>query len=447
MLRTSFFAIALLATGLVHAQTPPGDLTLTQVSGNFTQPVAVRHAGDDSGRLFVLEKRGIIQLVKNGVTQGTPFLDLRTQLPFGGGIPSQGDERGLLGLAFHPNYEQNGIFFVSHTQTDGRQGIARYQVSAGNPDVADAGSRTLIIALNDPASNHNGGDIVFGPDGYLYYSMGDGGPQGDPNGFAQCLWRKPQDNDPTNCTPGGGTNYALLGKLMRLNIDQTTASASAEMCGVTTGQPANYAIPADNPFVGSSNTCDEIYAYGMRNPWRISFDRVTGDLYVGDVGQGTWEEVTVIPAGVKGANLGWRCFEGTSVFNATGPCSPAPASVAPFQTYQHASVPAGFRCSISGGYRYRGPIQGFRGVYVYGDYCTGEVFFATRAINGTWSGPLANPTQWQDSPYSVVGFGEDEAGNLYLINQPSTAANGSILRFSSASENSAIFEYGMEGGG
>lgn len=437
--------LLLLGAG-AQAQTPPADLTLVQVGGNVIQPTALRSPRDGSGRLFVLEKRGVIKLIINGVIQPIDFLDMRSQLPFGGSTPSQGDERGLLGMAFHPNFASNGLFYVSHTQTNGDQGIARYQVLAGNPNAADAASRTLIIRIPDLATNHNGGDIHFGPDGYLYYSMGDGGPQNDPHGFAQCLWRKPADNNPSNCSPGGGTNYYLLGKILRLDVDNPTASASSEMCAATAGAPANYSIPADNPFVGSANTCDEIFAYGMRNPWRISFDRLNGDMYVGDVGQNVWEEITLIPAGLRGANLGWRCFEGTTVFNSTGPCNPTLSNhLPPFQTYQHANAGGGFRCSVTGGFRYRGPISGLRGTYVYGDYCSGEVYFATRNAAGVWSPGVGSVSVWQDVNYNISSFGEDEVGNLYLLHQPSTAANGAIYRFSSASDNDAIFEQGFEG--
>lgn len=427
--------VALFVAAGVSAQTPPPDLTLTEIvaPGQLTQPLAVRHAGDGSGRLFIVQKNGVIRLYKNGALVATPFLSISV---------ATSSEQGLLGLAFHPNYDgtTERRFYVAYTSTESAnpQRIAEFQTTAGDPDTADVSTRREVIRVLDLAGNHNGGDIVFGPDGFLYWSMGDGGPQGDPNGFAQCLWKKPADGNPANCSPGAGTNYFLLGKIIRIDPTQTTASATAEMCAATEGQPAGYRIPADNPFVGSSNTCDEIVHYGMRNPWRISFDRVTGDLFIADVGQNTWEEATFIPAGSKGVNLGWKCFEGTTTFYTSAPCNvPLVGYQPPFQTYQHVSS----RCSVSGGHRYRGPIGAFRGTYINADYCTGEIFFSTRNSDGTWSPALTQVNVWQNTPYSIAGLGEDEAGNVYVNN----ITGGGVYVFTSASDNSAVFEHGFEG--
>lgn len=429
------------------AQSPPADLTLTQIqpAGTFSNPLAIRHAGDDSGRIFIVQKGGTIRVfnTRTNTLLATPFLTIPV---------STSSEQGLLGLAFHPNYDgvNERRFYVAYTVPSGHptlsagtQALAEFSTFSANPNAGDPGSRREVMAVLDMASNHNGGDIVFGPDDMLYWSMGDGGPQNDPSGFAQCLWRKPQDNTPTNCSPGGGTNYALLGKIIRIDPTTPTASATSEMCAATAGQPAGYSIPADNPYVGSSNTCDEIVHYGMRNPWRISFDRLNGDLYIADVGQGTWEETTRVPAGQFGRNLGWRCFEGTAAFNSTGPCAtnPLPNRLDPFQTYQHVNSPNGeFRCSITGGYRYRGPIEGLRGMYISADYCSGEIYFAS--FNGsTWSPGLAQVNIWRDEPYNIAGFGEDEQGNVYVGGY----TNGALYRITSASDNSAIFEFAFEG--
>ena len=435
MLRFALLLTAMLVAPCALAQTPPPDLTLTQIvaPGAVSQPLAVRHAGDGSGRIFIVQKNGVIRVYKNGALVATPLLTISV---------ATSSEQGLLGLAFHPDYDgvNERRFYVAYTQTTSGnpQAIAEFRTTVGNPDVADLTSRREVIQVPDVAGNHNGGDIVFGPDGYLYWSMGDGGPQGDPNGFAQCLWKKPLDGTPSNCSPGGGTNYFLLGKIIRIDPTQTTASASSEMCAATAGQPAGYRIPPDNPFVGSNQTCDEIMHYGMRNPWRISFDKVTGDLFIADVGQNAWEEATYLPAGSSGVNLGWKCFEGTTTFTTAAPCNvPLVNYLPPFQTYQHLSG----RCSITGGYRYRGPIGALRGTYINSDYCTGELYFSTRAANGTWSPGLTQVNVWQDTPYSIAGFGEDEAGNVYVTN----IGGGGVYVFTSASDNSAIFEHGFEG--
>lgn len=433
---------ALLIPACLQAQTVPPDLTLTQVvaPGQLNQPLAVRHAGDSSGRIFIVQKGGTIRVYKNGALVATPLLTMAV---------CASSEQGLLGLAFHPDYD--GVterrFYVSYTASAANcnvtspapsQRVAEFQTQVGNPDLADLTSRREVIEVLDARGNHNGGDIVFGPDGYLYWSMGDSGVQNDPNGFAQCLWKKPEDAAPANCSPGAGTNYFTLGKVLRIDPTQTTASATSEMCAATAGSPAGYRIPADNPFTGSSNTCDEIMHYGMRNPWRISFDRVTGDLYIADVGQGTWEEVTFVPAGSKGVNLGWRCFEGTNVFSSQAPCNvPLVNYIAPFQTYQHLSG----RCSITGGYRYRGPISALRGTYINSDYCTGELYFSTRSAAGTWSPGLTQVNVWQDTTYSIAGLGEDEAGNVYVTD----ITGGGVYVFTSASDSSAVFEHGFEG--
>jgi len=432
----AIFASACVLTSAAFAQTIPADLTLVPVA-TANSPVAVRNARDGSNRLFIVEKGGVIKILKNGSVLPTPFLTVPV---------STSSEQGLLGLAFHPQFASNGKFYVSYTRASGGpvlgisadQVLAEYQIGVGTPDVANPASRREILAIPDLASNHNGGDLHFGPDGYLYYSMGDGGPQNDPNEFAQNVWKKTVNTK----------EYYLLGKILRIDIDNTTPArlgpyygkgtsapaAQGELCAAQVGA-ANYAVPADNPFVASTNTCDEIYHFGMRNPWRFSFDRRTGEMFIADVGQGAFEEVSVAPARTP-RNFGWRCFEGFNANSTTGSCNPLPPNITPpILSYAHADAGGGFRCSIGGGYRYRGPIAQMQGVYAYNDYCSGEVWLAQKSASGTWSTAV-----WRDTNGSPVGFGEDEVGNLYLID-----IGGQISRVSSASDNDFLFGHGFEG--
>lgn len=437
MIRSALALLALSFTAQICAQTPPADLTLTLIhpAGTFSSPLAVRNAGDGSNRLFIVQRAGVVRVRKNGAVLPTPLVSITV---------STSGERGLLGMAFHPDY--NGVterrFYLSYssTTTGSPHALVEFQTTVGNPDVADVSTRREVMSVPDFLSNHNGGDLAFGPDGYLYWSIGDSGDQGDPSGFAQCLWKKPDNNNSATCVPvDGQTNYFLLGKILR--IDPTpTAVATAEMCAATPGQPAGYSIPPTNPFVGgAANTCDEIVHYGMRNPWRFSFDRATGDLYIADVGQGSWEETTRIPAGVLGQNLGWRCIEGVTPY-ANPACTPNPPYAAPFQTYGH----IGGRCSISGGMRYRGPITGLTNTYISGDACTGETFFAS--FNGsTWTPGTGAVSVWAGGAgnfafYELVGFGEDEQGNVYIPN----LGNGALFMFSSATGVDAVFRNGFE---
>jgi glucose/arabinose dehydrogenase len=434
--QSRWLAAFLCLSSIAFAQTIPTDLALVPVA-TATQPVAVRNARDGSNRLFIVEKGGVIKILKNGAVLATPFLTIPV---------STTSEQGLLGLAFHPNFASNRKFYVTYTRAAGGtvlgttadQVMAEYLVPLATPDVADPTTRREILSVPDLAGNHNGGDLHFGPDGYLYYSMGDGGPQNDPNEFAQNVWKKPVN----------GKDYYLLGKILRIDIDNTTPArlgpyygaddkatfAQGELCAAAVGA-ANYAVPIDNPFVASANTCDEIYHFGMRNPWRFSFDRRTGEMFIGDVGQGAHEEVSVAPPRAP-QNFGWKCFEGFTSNFTTGACSPLPPNItAPILDYAHSDNGGGFRCSIGGGYRYRGPIAQMQGLYAYNDYCSGEIWFAQKSAAGAWTTAV-----WQDTNGSPVGFGEDEIGNLYLID-----INGTISRFSSASDNGNFFGHGFEG--
>jgi glucose/arabinose dehydrogenase len=347
-------------------------ISLVLQAEGLTQPVQVAHAGDGTGTLYVVEQVGRIRTIKNGVLGAAPFLDIGDRV-FAGG------ERGLLGLAFPPGYATKGYFYVNYTRDpDGDTVVARYRVTP-DPDVADPASEEILLVIDQPFSNHNGGQISFGPDGFLYIGMGDGGSGGDPQGNAQ--------NPAT-----------LLGKMLRIDVE---------------GGIFPYAIPPGNPFVGIGGSRGEIWALGLRNPWRFSFDRGTGDLYIGDVGQGSFEEVDFQPASSAGGeNYGWNVLEGNSCFGGTT-CNPS-NFVPPVAVYDHSAG----KCSITGGAVYRGgAYPRMRGIYFYGDFCTGEIFGLTR--DGTsWENTLL-----LDAPFPISSFGEDEAGNLFV-----TDYNGGAVR-------------------
>lgn len=414
--------MSLFGANSVPAQTAPVDLALIQVTNQVTAPVAVRAPNDDSGRIFIVSQAGTIRIIKNGVLLATPFVTVPV---------SYGGESGLLGLAFHPNFGKpslphNDEFYVAHNRASAapRLGaspdvaLTRYTVPTFDSDVANP-TGTLVLRIPDIASNHNGGDIHFGPDGYLYMSSGDGGAQGDPHGFAMCLWKKASDSTPANCGIGTPTYY-LMGKILRLDVDNRGGAVTAEMCGSNGISPAEYSIPADNPHVGTSDTCDEIWLHGFRNPWRTSFDRETGDYWIGDVGQSNVEEINLRLAGsTEPTFYGWRCFEGNSTYNNSNVCSTPPANVKPVLQYTHSNG----RCSVTGGFRYRGPIESFRGMYVYSDACTSEIWFAKPDGLGGWTS-----TVWRDDANgygTYSGYGEDQQGNLYVVHN----ANGVVYRF------------------
>ncbi len=338
------------------------------------QPVDIQNAGDGSGRLFVVEKSGRILIIKDGKVQPQPFLDIQ------GKVGSLESERGLLGLAFHPNYPQPGQFFVNYTDLNGDTVIARFNVSADNPDLADPASELDLIHVDQPYANHNGGVVSFGPDGYLYIGLGDGGSGGDPQGNGQNL-------------------QTMLGKILRIDIGSTDG----------------YSVPAENPFANGGGL-GEIWSYGWRNPWRFSFDTVTGDFYIADVGQNNWEEVDFAPAGGPGGlNYGWNIMEGTHPFEGQPPANTD--LVPPVVEYSHNDG-----CSVTGGYVYRGAsMPEWQGVYFYGDYCSGNIWGLIRSGENDWQSNLLFQTSAK-----IATFGLDEAGDLYLAD----LAGGNILRLS-----------------
>jgi glucose/arabinose dehydrogenase len=329
----------------------------------FRQPLFLTHAGDGSGRQFIVEKGGTIRIVKGDQVLATPFIDLTSK------IRASGNEQGLLGLAFHPRYTENGRFFVGYTDSAGRNTVERYQVSA-DPDRGDPSTGVILLAIDDPASNHNGGMVVFGPDGKLWVGTGDGGASGDRY-------------------QNGQNRQTLLGKMLRLDVDN--------------GEP--YGIPADNPHVGNAAYRPEIWAMGMRNPWRYSFDRGNGDLWIGDVGQNAYEEIDWVAGGNPGViNFGWPVAEGLHCYPAGSRCDASPY-VQPVAEYGRDGG-----CSVTGGYVYRGSAHpSIQGLYLFGDFCTGRIWSLDQHDGGVW-----RMTEQLQQPIQISSFGEDEAGELYV---------------------------------
>ena len=342
---------------------PAGYVWQIIVSG-LSAPVGITNAGDGSGRLFILEQAGVIRILKNDTLVPTPFLDIRDR------VGSNGSEQGLLGLAFHPRYTENGYFYINYTDLNGNTVIARFSVSTDDPDRADPASETRLLAVRQPYPNHNGGMLAFGADGFLYLGLGDGGSAGDPQGNGQSL-------------------NTLLGKILRIDVDG--------------GSP--YAIPPSNPFVNQGAKKPEIWAYGLRNPWRFSFDRQTGDLYIGDVGQNLWEEIDYLPAGSPGGtNFGWNYFEGLHPYDNRVP----PAGLSTLQPVAEYSHNQG--CSVTGGVVYRGSsLPEWQGVYLYADYCSGNVWGLLRDTQGNWGNALL-----YENTGRITSFGEDEQGEVYM---------------------------------
>ncbi len=349
------------------AQRPPFTLSVEPLQSGFQRPVYLTHAGDGSGRLFVVEQAGRIYVITDARSPAALYLDITTL------VDSSANERGLLSVAFHPDFKSNGLFFINYTRKpDGATVIARYRVSS-DPNVADPGSAIVILTIPQPEANHNGGLVQFGPDGYLYIGMGDGGGQGDRHG-----------------TMGNGQNLgSLLGKLLRIDVN---------------GNP--YSIPASNPFQARAGARPEIWAYGLRNPWRWSFDRRTGDLYIADVGQDTYEEIDFQPAADPGGeNYGWRLMEGKHCFNPSSGCE-QPGLTLPVAEYDHSRG-----CSVTGGYVYRGArYPWLDGLYFFADYCSGIVWTLNRNPPGAWE--MVERTRLSFQPSS---FGQDPAGELYLV--------------------------------
>jgi glucose/arabinose dehydrogenase len=350
-----------------QASGPPADVSLrvVEVASGLSNPLYLTAPANDT-RLFVVEQAGRVRIIKNGVLLPQPFLDITARV-------SSGGERGLLSIAFHPRYATTGYLYASYTDLAGDTSIERYSVSPTNPDAADPASAQVVLSVTQPFANHNGGLVVFGPDGMFYVGLGDGGGSGDP-----------QNN--------GQSRGTLLGKLLRLDVDGGTP----------------YAIPAGNPFIGEAGSRGEIWALGLRNPWRFAFDRVAGLLYVADVGQNAWEEISVVGANRPGVNYGWRILEGTHCY-AAATCN-AQGLEPPAVEYSHDQG----ACSVTGGAPYRGSLlPGAVGHYFYSDYCAGFLR-SFRYENGR----AVDQRSWDVGALGAVSsFGEDANGELYVLSR------------------------------
>lgn len=363
---------------IVHAADGWPEPVFELVVANLTQPVHIAHAGDGSQRLFIVEQPGRIRIFEDGVLLEASFLDIVDRVSCCG-------ERGLLSVAFPPEYTQAGHFYVNYTNLLGSTHISRFQVTA-NPNLADPASEEVLLVVEQPYANHNGGQLAFGPDGYLYAGMGDGGSAGDPLNHAQ--------------NPG-----SLLGKMLRLDVES----------GISP-----YAIPAGNPYTQTAGYRGEIWAMGLRNPWRFSFDQLTGDLYTADVGQALWEEINYQPAdSAGGENYGWRLMEGSHCYDPLN-CDPTGLAL-PVAEYAHADG----NCSITGGFVYRGALYPrMAGVYFSGDYCTGSIW-GLRPAGEAWEYALLTQAPFDGR---IASFGEDEAGSIYVTNYSARAGSSQVYR-------------------
>ncbi len=399
--RLAAAAVVCLTAWPARAELGPLALELvTRVPGS---PVGVTHAGDGSGRLFILERSGRVFVHPGDPFEQVPFLDIRDR------VGCCGRERGLFGLAFHPDYKRNGYFYVSYTGRDDLSVVSRFSVSS-DPDRAVAGSELRLLEVVRPDPQHNVGHLAFGPDGYLYIGSGDGSCCGDPDGNAQDLG-------------------SLLGKILRIDVDRGSG----------------YAVPPDNPFVDVAGARGEVWAYGLRNPWRFSFDRRTGDLYIGDVGHDGWEEIDFQRASSRGGeNYGWPLMEGGSCFRPAEGCDDGTLTP-PILEYPHRHAHDGEEdgdsegpgcASVTGGFRYRGPPAAtLPRFYLFGDFCAGRVWGARRNASGGW---LAN--ELLASGLLIVSFGEDERGRLYLID-----FLGAVYRLIGRPSFASGFEDGLDG--
>ncbi len=365
----------------ISIQTFSQSIELQLKASGFKKPVDISSTGVvGDERLFIVEKDGIIRILRaDGITLTVPFLDIDNK------VNSQANERGLLGLCFHPDYETNGYFYVNYTNNNGNTTISRFKRSEANSNLADNTSEKIILVVNQPFNNHNAGDINFASDGYLYVGMGDGGSGGDPGNRSQ----NPKE---------------MLGKMLRLNIDT---------------ENEKYLIPADNPYVNSNDTLKEIWAMGLRNPWRFSFDHVENEIWIADVGQDKYEEINVAKATKSALNYGWRCYEGFERFNTAG-CQEEQYYFPPVHAYENKFD---IGCSVTGGFVYRGAKNtSLTGKYIYTDFCTGIIWALHKDQTGSWINEVLLDADNMD----FATFGEDNTKELYLAG----LASGNLYQLS-----------------
>lgn len=368
----SFLILIFSTAGCQKTQSENNTGNMVLFASGLSNPVCITNAGDS--RLFVVDQAGLIRIVDStGKVNTQPFFDIRSRVVFGG-------ERGLLGLAFHPEYKTNGFFYVNYVGPGDITTISRFKVNSGNTEIADPASELKLLTINQPFANHNGGTLCFGPDGYLYIGMGDGGSGGDPGNRSQ-------------------NPLLLLGKMLRIDVNNGNL----------------YAIPSTNPFRNSATTLPEIWATGLRNPWKFSFDRLTGDLWIADVGQNAFEEVNFQQASSPGGeNYGWRCYEGNATYNTSG-CLPATSLTFPVYVY-----PQSADCSVTGGYVFRGDVSSaYYGYYFFTDYCSDRIW-TLHKVEDNWV--KEDFGQYSGNNFST--FGEDASGQLYVAGRGS----GKIFR-------------------
>jgi glucose/arabinose dehydrogenase len=402
MFLVSFITVLLSCVFGNNAAAQPQVIFRAYMNG-FSQPLDVVNAADGSNRLFVVQRGGLIRILQDSVVLPTEFINLADSITVSGG------EQGLLSMAFHPLYETNRMFFVYYTNTSGAITITRFLTREDNPNIADPTTGKILLTIPKGATNHNGGNLDFGPDGYLYFATGDGGGSGDPSNNAQ-------------------NGNSLLGKMIRIDVDSIETAPY-------------YTIPADNPYVGDPNVRDEIWALGLRNPWRWSFDRATNDMWIADVGQNLWEELNFRAAGTTGGiNYGWRCYEATHAFN-TGGCLPQSSYVNPIYEYPHNATGG---VSVTGGYVYRGAeFPALRGYYMMSDFGSGHLWLVAPNGSGGW-----NVTRQPSALSNVVSYGESESGRLfastiggtiYLVTAPPGAPLPvTLLNFQAQSGNGVV---------
>jgi glucose/arabinose dehydrogenase len=356
-----------------HAATP---LTTVPVVSGLSQPLFLTYPPQDTTRLFVIQRGGLIRIIKNGSLVAAPFMNINSL------ITTAGSEQGLLGLAFHPQYAANRFFYLNYTRkADSATVVSRFEGSPTSQDTGLVATESILLVVPQPYANHNGGMMAFGPDGYLYIGLGDGGNGGDPGNRAQ-------------------DSTTLLGKILRIDVNV----------------PSGYAIPPSNPFVGRPAWREEIWALGVRNPWRFSFDRQSGDMYIGDVGQGSWEEIDFEPSSsAGGSNYGWRRKEGDHCYNPSTNCEVGFTLVDPVEEYSHT-----FGCSVTGGYVYRGcAIPDLVGTYFFGDYCTGRIW-SFRYDGTTLTDSTERTSELDPGSLNISSFGEDWNGELYIVHYGGT---------------------------